>query len=394
MRQLLALTASDLLQRVRDRSVLVFALAVPLALMSVFNLVFGQADDIEIEPLTVAVSVAAGDDLAQVLTGVVRSLDDSEELVVTVTEVDEAAARQQVEDGDAAIALLVPDGFAQAARAGEPVTVKAVRGDEAGIEADIVLSVVDGVLDRIASGTVTAQAAQAALAEGVAPADLDALVEQATAGGPAYDLTRGEASDEQLGAGAALVAGQAGLFLLFTVSFGVTGLLVDRESGTLARLRSMPIPAWVVVASKALVSFVLGVVSTGILLGVGGYLFDADFGSVPAVVVLVLCAAAAGTSVMFLIVRVARTSEQAGIATSIVALVLGIGGGAFFPVSAAGPLSRLLDLNPVAALLRGLGITSGGGGLGDVGVPVAIMLGFVAVMLVVSRLVPDRGVMS
>lgn len=259
MRQLLVLTASDLLQRVRDRSVLVFALAVPLALMSVFNLVFGQADDIEIEPLTVAVSVAAGDDLAQVLTGVVRSLDDSEELVVTVTEVDEPA-RQQVEDGDAAIALLVPDGFAQAARAGEPVTVEAVRGDEAGIEADIVLSVVDGVLDQIASGTVTAQAA---LAEGVAPDDLDALVEQATAGGPAYDLTRGEASDEQLGAGAALVAGQAGLFLLFTVSFGVTGLLVDRESGTLARLRSMPIPAWVVVASKALVSFVLGVVSTG-----------------------------------------------------------------------------------------------------------------------------------
>lgn len=391
MRQLLALTGSDLLQRMRDKSVLIFALAVPLALMSVFHLVFGQADDIEIKPLTVAVSVAAGDDLAQVLVGVVRSLDDAGGLDVTVVEVDEAAARQQVEDGDAAIALLVPDGFAQAARAGEPVTVSAVRGDEAGIEADIVLSVVDGVLDQIASGTVTAQAA---LAEGVAAADLDALVEQATAGGPAYDLTRGEASDEQLGAGAALVAGQAGLFLLFTVSFGVTGLLVDRESGTLARLRSMPIPAWVVVASKALVSFLLGVVSTAILLGVGGYLFDADFGSVPAVLALVLCAAAAGTSVMFLIVRVARTSEQASIATSIVALVLGIGGGAFFPVSATGPLSRVLDLNPVAALLRGLGTTSGGGGLGDVGVPVAIMLGFVAVMLAVSRLVPDRGVMS
>ncbi|QSR32654.1 multidrug ABC transporter permease [Nocardioides sp. S5] len=391
MRQLLALTGSDLLQRMRDKSVLLFALVVPLALMSVFNLVFGQADDIEIKPLTVAVSVAAGDDLAQVLVGVVRSLDDAGGLDVTVTEVDEAGARQHVEDGDAAIALLVPDGFAQAARAGEPVTVEAVRGDEAGIEADIVLSVVDGVLDQIASGAVTAQAA---LAEGVAAADLDALVEQATGGGPAYDLTSGEASDEQLGAGAALVAGQAGLFLLFTVSFGVTGLLVDRESGTLARLRSMPIPAWVVVASKALVSFLLGVVSTGILLGVGAYLFDADFGSVPAVVALVLCAAAAGTSVMFLIVRVARTSEQAGIATSIVALVLGIGGGAFFPVSATGPLSRVLDLNPVAALLRGLGTTSGGGGLGDVGVPVAIMLGFVAVMLVVSRLVPDRGVMS
>ena len=391
MRQLLALTGSDLLQRMRDKSVLIFALLVPLALMTVFNLVFGAADDLEIDPVTVAISAPANDDLAQVLTGVVRSLDGTDELDVTVVETDEATSRRQVEDGDTPLALIVSDGFGEAARAGEPVTVEAVRGDEAGLGAEIVLSVVDGVLDQVASGAITARAA---LAEGVAPADLGALVEQATSGGPAYDVESGQASDEQLSAGAALVAGQTGLFLLFTVSFGVTGLLIDRESGTLARLRSMPIPGWVIVAAKALVSFVLGVVATGVLLTVGGYLFDADFGSVPAVAVLVPCAAAAGTSVMFLVVRVARTSEQAGIATSIVALVLGIGGGAFFPVSATGALSGLLDLNPVAALLRGLGTTSGGGGLADIGIPVAIMLGFAVVMLVVSRLVPDRGVLS
>lgn len=391
MRQLLALTASDLLQRIRDKSVIIFALVVPMALMTVFNLVFGATEDLDLAPVTVAVSAPAGDDLAQVVTSVVRSLDGTDELDVTVHEVDAAAGRQQVEDGDAAIALLVPDGFGAAARAGEAVTVEAVRGDEAGIEADIVLSVVDGLLGQFASGAVTARAA---LAEGVGHEDLGAIIEQATTGGPAYDLTRGQASDEQLDAGASLVAGQTGLFLLFTVSFGVTGLLIDRESGALARLRSMPIPGWVIVASKALVSFVLGVVSTSVLLALGSVLFDADFGSLPAVAVLVLCAAAAGTSVMFLIVRVARTSEQAGIATSIVALVLGIGGGAFFPVSATGPWSRVLDLNPVAALLRGLGTTSGGGGLADIGVPVAIMLGFGAVMLTASRLVPDRGALS
>ena len=390
MRQLLALTAADLLQRVRDKSVVIFALVVPMALMTVFNLVFSATEDLEIESVTVAISAPAGDDVAQALTSVVRDLDGTDELDVTVHEVGAAAGRAQVEDGDAAIALLVPDGLGRSAQMGEPVTVEAVRGDEAGIGADIVLSVVDGLLGQIGSGALTARAA---LAEGVAPDELEALVEEATSG-PAYDLVQGRAADEQLDSGAALVAGQAGLFLLFTVSFGVTGLLVDRESGTLARLRSMPIPGWVVVASKALVSFVLGVVATGVLLTLGGYLFDADFGSLPAVAALVVCAAAAGTSVMFLIVRVARTSEQAGIATSIVALVLGIGGGAFFPVSATGPLSGVLDLNPVAALLRGLGTTSGGGGLGDIGVPVAIMLGFGVVMLVVSRLVPDRGVLS
>lgn len=390
MRQLLVLTASDLVQRVRDKSVIIFALVVPLALMSVFNLVFDSSDTLELEPVTVAISAPANDEIAQVVTDVVRDLD-ADELVVTVHEVDEAAGRQQVEDGDAAIALLVPEGFGEAARAGQPVTVEAVRGDEAGIEADIVLSVVDGLLGQFASGAVTARAA---LAEGVSHAEIGAIIEQATTGGPAYELSRGEASDEQLDAGAALVAGQAGLFLLFTVSFGVTGLLLDRETGTLARLRSMPIRGGLIVASKALVSFILGVVATGVLLTVGSLLFGADFGSVPAVAALVLCVSAAGTSLMFLVVRVARTSEQASIMTSIFALVLGIGGGAFFPVSAAGPFAGLLDLNPVAALLRGLGTTSGGGGLADIGVPLGIMLGFAAVMLVASRLVPDRGALG
>lgn len=391
MRQLLALTGSDLLQRLRDKSVIIFALVVPLALMTVFNLIFGATEDIELEPVTVAISAPVNDELAQVLATVVRDLDGADGLDVTVEEVDAPTGRTYVDDGDAAIALIVPAGFGEAAQQGQPVTVEAVRGDEAGVEADIVLSVVDGVLQELASGAV---AARAALAEGVPSADLGALVEQATRGGATYELARGEASDEQLTSGAALVAGQAGLFLLFTVGFGVTGLLLERENGTLSRLRSMPIPRWTIVASKALVSLILGVVSTSVLLSLGGALFDADFGSVPAVAVLVVSAAVAGTSVMFLIVRVAHTSEQAGIATSIVALVLGIGGGAFFPVASAGLFAQVLDLTPVAALLRGLGTTSGGGGIADIGAPVAIMLGFAAVMLLGSRLVPDRGALS
>ncbi|GAB3038633.1 hypothetical protein GCM10011376_33830 [Nocardioides flavus (ex Wang et al. 2016)] len=391
MRQLLVLTGSDLLQRARDTSLFIFALVVPLALMSVFNLVFGSIEQLELEPVTVAVSAPADDDMAGVLVEVVRGLKGQAGLDVTVDEVDAGTARDRIDDGDAALALLVPDGFGQAARMGEPTSVEALRGDEAGIEADVVLSVVDGVLEQIGAGAVTARAG---LAEGVPPQELADLVGAATSGGPAYTLEQGRASDEQLDYGSSLVAGQAGLFLLFTVGFGVSGLLLERENGTLARLRSMPIPGWVVVASKALVSFVLGVVATAVLLTVGGWLFGAEFGSLPAVAVLVMCASAAATSVMFLIVRVARTSEQAGIATSIVALVLGIGGGAFFPVSATGSLSALLDLNPVSALLRGLGTTSGGGGLGDIGVPVLVMLGFAVVMASVSRLVPDRGVLA
>lgn len=390
MRQLITLGTTDLLQRVRDTSVVIFALVVPLALMFVFNLVFGAADEPELDAVTVAVAAPPADEMSSILTDAIRSLD-GEAFAVTVEELDEATARDRVDDGAADVAILLPDGFGEAVQTGAPVTVEAVRGGDAQLETDIVLSVVDGVLGQFAAGAVTARAG---LATGVPPDQLGQLAEQAASGGPAYELVAGEAASEQLDEGAALVAGQAGLFLLFTVGFGVTGLLVERENGTLARLRSMPMPGWYIVAGKALVSLLLGVISTAVLLTVGGWFFDADFGSPAPVAVLIVCAAAAGTSVMFVVVRVARTSEQAGVATSIVALVLGIGGGAFMPISATGALATVVDLNPVAALLRGLGITSAGGGIADVGVPVAIMLGFAVVMIGLSRVVPDRGALS
>jgi hypothetical protein len=56
VRRLWVMTLSDLRQRIRDRSVLIFALVVPLALMFVFNLIFGGVTDLELEPVSVAVS--------------------------------------------------------------------------------------------------------------------------------------------------------------------------------------------------------------------------------------------------------------------------------------------------------------------------------------------------
>ena len=146
-----------------------------------------------------------------------------------------------------------------------------------------------------------------------------------------------------------------------------------------------------VVASKAVVSFVLGVVATSVILTVGVVAFGVSFGSVVVVAALVLGAAAAATSLMFVVARLARTAEQAGMLQSIVSLVLGIAGGAFVSISASGLLGRILDLNPVSAFVRGLGISNGGGGLVDVRGELAVMAGFALGAIVVSRLVPDRG---
>lgn len=390
LRQLGALTLNDLRQRVRDRSVLVFGVLVPLALMGVFNLVFGDAETVQLEPVTVAVSVPEDDDLAATLVGVVDEAT-GEDLPVQVIATDAEDVDATVAAGEAELGLVVPQGFSAAVREGRAVSVEAFRSGTAELEEQVVLSVVDGVLQQLAAG---AEAAAAAAMSGVPGDRLEAVARRATTGGPTYTLEEGATASEQLDNAGALVAGQAGLFLLFTVGFGVLALIIEREQGTLARLRSMPVAPWLLVAAKAASSFVLGVVATGVLLTAGALLFDTGFGPVPWVALLVVCAVAAATSVMFLVVKVAATSEQAGVAQAITALVLGVAGGAFFPVTATGALGALLDLNPIAAFTRGLGISAGGGGLADLATPIATMLGFAALMVLLARVVPARRAAS
>jgi len=387
MRNLFTLLRTDLVQRLRDKSVIIFAVIVPLALMGAMNLVMGDAMDGDLETATVAVSAPADDQLAQTLVGVLPEIG----LDVEITETDADDARARAEAGDAKLGLVIPEGFSSALMAGQPAEITAIRGDGAGIESTVVLSVIQGFLDRAAASAV---ATTAGANLGLAPAQLGGLAQQVATGESALTLTTGEASNEQLDPKGALVAGQAGLFLMFTVSFGVLGLLAEREFGTLARLRSMPMNPQLVVVSKVLSSFVLGVVATAILLTVGGRLFDVDFGSPLPIAVLIVCAVIATTSLTFIVIKLAKTSEQASIIQTILAMVLGIAGGAFFPMSGGGVLGTILDLNPVAAMIRGLGITSGGGGLADILTPVLIMLGFAAVAMLIARVVPDRGAMA
>lgn len=385
MRSVLTMTLSDLRQRVRDRSVLIFALVVPLALMYVFNLIFGGLSDVEIAPTTVAVSAPQDDQLAATL---VQTLGQVDAMEVTLEPVVESEVTALAESGEAGLGLVVPDGFGAGVMSGSGPSVRVVEGDGAGLETDVLISVLQATLDRLTTGAV---ATLAGVELGLPPAELATIGRETATGGPSITLVPGQTSSEQLDAAQSVVAGQAGLFLLFTVGFGVLGLVTEREQGTLARLRSMPMPPGRIVLAKGLVSFVLGVVATTVLLTVGGWFFGVGFGSPVAVGVLIVAVVAATTSVMFVIARVVRTAEQAGIAQSITAIVLGVAGGAFFPIAASGGLAVLLDLNPVAAFTRGLGITAGGGGIGDLGLPLLLLLGFTVVVGALARLVPDRG---
>ncbi|MBT8227943.1 MAG: ABC transporter permease, partial [Dactylosporangium sp.] len=163
-----------------------------------------------------------------------------------------------------------------------------------------------------------------------------------------------------------LAAGMAIFFLFFTVQFGVSSLIEERTNGTLRRLLALPIRPSAILLSKLLTSLVAGVSSMGVLIAATTLLMGASFGATLGVALLVLTAVLAATGVTAAVASLARTAEQASSWQSIVATVLGLLGGTFFPVGQITGLSLAVLVTPHAWFLRGLAALADGGGPRDV----------------------------
>lgn len=388
MNNVLTMVLSDLRQRITDGSVLAFAVVVPLALMWVMNLVFSDATDPALEPITVAVAGPAEDQMASVIPQVLDSVSDDGGLQITVQEAEPAEIPALVDAGTADMGVVVPTDFSAALMAGQGPEVEVTLGDDTGLMGQVVNSMIQSTLAQITAAT---RAAHAGTELGLPPDQLAIVAQAAVAEAPEAQWSEGVADSEQLGPQESVVAGQAGLFLLFTVGFGVLALVSERGQGTLARLMSMPMRPWLITAAKAVVSFILGLVSTAVLLTAGSLMFDSvDFGSPVAVGVLIVLVVAATTSIMFIIAKIARTAEQAGVVQAIVAVVLGMSGGAFFQIDSTGVVGTVLSLNPVKSFTNGLGITAGGGGVADLGTVALTMAGFTVISLLIAWVLPGR----
>ncbi|MFN8232626.1 MAG: ABC transporter permease [Actinomycetota bacterium] len=147
--------------------------------------------------------------------------------------------------------------------------------------------------------------------------------------------------------------GMAVFFLFFAVEFGVRGLLEEREGGTLSRLLVTPISPASVIGGKAVSSFVVGLVSTSLLVVATTWLLQAEWGDPVGVVLLVLGGVLAAVGVTAMVATLARTTAQAGAWVSIVAVVGGLLGGTFFPISQAGFLGTVRFLSPQGWLMEG-----------------------------------------
>ncbi|MBE4720033.1 ABC transporter permease [Pseudarthrobacter sp. AB1] len=161
MREIWVMVGNDLRQRVRDKSVFIFSLLVPLSLMGVLNLTFGGfgLDSVELKPATVVASNEDGGPLGGAL---LNALDSLEIMDVTVRSAPAAEVQQEAQNSGADLGLVIPAGFTTAVTSDQAVSVQVVEGDRQRIETDVLVSVVDGLLGQLGAGAVAAMAGESA----------------------------------------------------------------------------------------------------------------------------------------------------------------------------------------------------------------------------------------
>jgi ABC-2 type transport system permease protein len=380
MRAAVLICAKDLKARFRDRSALLIGIVVPLGLAFIFNSIFsgisGNSKAINLGVVSLDRGAIARQFVGQVLGAVGRS-----GLIAIHTQASVNQARALAANGTLQAVIVIPADFSARVQANRPASMQVIGNVDAPISTEVARSIAEGFaadLNRVRLSVATVVGGGGGPAS-VPPAQVQALAARAAATAAPVAVRDVSTTTKELDQKSFFAAGMAVFFLFFTVQFGVTSLLEERNDGTLARLLAAPISKASILGAKLLTSFLLGVVSMVVLVVATSLLFGASWGNPAGVAVLIVAAILAAMGIMALIATVSRSAEQASNWQSVVAVVLGLLGGTFFPVAqSSGFFSRLTFVAPQAWFLRGLGDLRGGG-ISVVWVPALVMLGFAVV---------------
>jgi ABC-2 type transport system permease protein len=348
----------DLKLRLRDRSFFIMGIVTPLALAYIFHLVFGNTFSAESLDLEVGLVDLDQTQVSQSLGQVLSDMDADG--IIVLSEFDDAAAAEAAVEEEGGAFILIDPGLGEAVIQGQPYTIRVV-GD---VDSPTSSQVASSIASEFGSAIERSQlslATTVGLGETPTPEALAAWGQEAAQRPPAFTFTDVSAETRQLDTNTFFAAGMAVFFLFFTVQFGVVGILEEKQEGTLARLLAAPIGRASVVAGKAILSFALGLISMTVLIVATHYLMDARWGPPLGVALLVVTGVLAATAIMGLVAGNATSADGAANLGAIIAVILGMLGGTFFPIGQGNEfLARLSSLTPHYWFMRGLSDISGG----------------------------------
>jgi len=317
---------------------------------------------------------------------------------------DVTLAQARLEDKVALALLEIPSGFGAALSAGENVTV-IYRSNESATAPSYILQAVQAAVTR------TGGVAVAARVGGQVADDFEALTFADDADRSAFVASVGERAaavwaenpvsvdyvlasiDSNVEVTAATsgfsqsISGIATMYVMFAVLPAAAAILLERKNGTLQRLATLPLTRAQILGGKLLGRFTLGMIQYAIMFAFGALVLGVRFGSDLFALVLVMMAyTLCVTALSLALTTILKTDQQAQGIVLFMSLTLAPLGGAWWPLEIVPAWMRTFGhVSPVAwAMDSYTQLMIYGGGLGDVIVPVLVLLAATAVLFVIG----------
>ncbi len=396
MTKVLAIAWKDLRSTSRNVPALVMMLAAPLALAALLGFAFGGGGGFDIAATKVVVAnldrggAEAGQNAGAAIQTILTS-KGLEDVLETSTRSSAAAARQAVDDGEAAVAVIVPEDFSAVVYGGDPAArsrVEIYENPTREIGGSIVEGVVGQVLADINGARAAAAGAVALAAAGNDPIDPQVLAARAAEqfshdGGVSAGLQIDQrapkvgATEEEVSVTGLILAGMMVFFMFFGAANVARTILTEDRDGTLPRLFTTPTRHGTIIGGK-FVSTVLTVLAQAVVLLVAGRLiFGIQWGPLDAVVLLTVVTAGVAGGLALLVIAFTRNAAQAGAIGAGVYLVLALLGGNFTGTAQTGTTYAFIQqFTPNGWLLHGWDTAMRGGGAADIRWQLLVPLGF------------------
>lgn len=173
------------------------------------------------------------------------------------------------------------------------------------------------------------------------------------------------------------------LFVFITSLAGSALLIQSRQLRVMQRMYATPTPARSIVFGEGMARFAIAAYQALFIFGVGSLVFGVDWGDPLGAAVLVILFVLVGTSVGMLFGTIFSTPDQAGTIGSMAGIAMGMLGGCMWPLEIVPPAMRTAGhAFPHAwAMDAWIELIGRGGSIADITTELAVLAGFVAVLL-------------
>lgn len=385
----LVIAAKDLRQRLRDRSAIVIGLIAPIAIAALMSLALKGMDTFH---FTLGVVDA---DHGPVAASLVRTLQEpSLHRMVKVRMLpNEQLAARDVKANRVAAALVIPAGFSGAASSSGRTGLRTLGSVNNVIAAGVTASIASSFVAQVNANRLSVATAMAAGAPSSASGNLAAAASKLQL---PEQLTQRPLGARPVKAISYMAPAMAIFFLFFSISFTARSFFVDRAQGMIERMRASPIRPLEILLGKALSVLVFGTVSLGAIALITSMAFGANWGSPLAATAICFAMVISVVCLTALVIGLSRTQRQAeGIASAVI-FVLALVGGNFTFISVAPSIMRRMALfTPNGWALRAFtDLSTSGGGMRTVMVPLLAIVAFSAVTGSAAALLARRAVTS